>query len=233
MKFTGDIDRRQVKAAELQAYFDALDTEVNTTKLGTDLLGKQEIVHRHLNFSPTIHLAARTPTIMTTTATGGGYYKVNELVLKYTPSDSSAPNQEGAGFPMVEVGFKGGFIGTCDPTPTKVMIGFSPDGGANWFPFDGTVLGTFDTSRGLAKTAGIEKSFYASPVQPDPYVSSMPDRYPLNYPFARCVELTAHFGGVNGSGYDPTLISHYCIMLDGPVSDTCNGFGFFTLDARY
>lgn len=232
MNLSTDLDRRVLKSAEVQALFDDLELAVNTTLLSPSSFEKLCTEYRSLLETPTFGLMATADPLVVGVVAFGGWYPCTNTILQHDSSHPGAPNFDGGNFPVVLVAGSVGFVGACrgGGVPTSVCIGRSADGGATWEPLDGTA-GRKRTQRELGANAGRDYPFYASPAQTH-YITNAANYRPKNYPSEKMVDVMAAFGGDRDSAGDPTAYNAFCLMVDGALSNSCQGWGWLTLDAR-
>ena len=205
-------DRKLVVKAELQALFDALGTQVNTTLLSPDVVDPNALEYRHLAYPPKIGLMIdKKPLTIDSSVAYGGWY-VTDAQLRHASTHSSAPNgpvnNQGVVHVRALVGMAGAHSATYPTVPTQACIGYSTDNGATW-----VALPTA-TSRDLGYGSGACVPMYATRSMTH-YMTGAAGYVPPNHPTDRAIELAVSFGGEGGVTVNPTTIDRYAIMMNG------------------
>lgn len=232
MKYSIVLDPRIVKKPDFVALRLDILAQINSTKLDARLLEKQGIEYRHILDAPTFNYMRRAEPLTVGVVNFGGWFAITNLILRHVATQDNAPNADGGSFPILDFHASLGFVGADRVlgAPTKLCIGVSSDDGVTWTPLDGAG-GTLRTQRFLGDGSGYALPNYATPSQPH-YLTGAPGYRPINYPSERMVDLVAAFGGDYGSHGAPSGINAYTVMVDGDVSDDCQGWGYTKLDAR-
>lgn len=212
------LNRKTIEKDELQALFDALATGVVTP----DDVEKMTLQYRHLKQVPKFHLRAVSDPLELSPIPSTGWYPMAQWV-HHASTVPNADNYDESGKPCVELIGRLHLVGCgIPPQPTQACLGVSADG-ATWTSLPATV-------RPIGFGKGVAIPFYDSPNQPH-YLYGGTGYRPVNYPYDGQILLNAMLGGADGLA-DPTAYSYFTIMLDGELSDTCQGFASMTLNAR-